>query len=101
MSTTPNRFPGPVEAEELEFEDRTVDGNPTVDGAVRFVGDDFVGKTSTGVKSLTAAALPPATAIGQFLVSVDGLTFTRRSPVVSTKGWMFDLQGRMVVGGFG
>jgi len=50
---TPDRAPGPSDEEELILEDRTADGNPTVNGAIRFVGDDFVGKTSTGTKSLT------------------------------------------------
>lgn len=54
MGVTPDRAPGPSLEEELQLEDRTADGNPTVDGAIRFVGDDFVGKTSSGVKSLTA-----------------------------------------------
>jgi hypothetical protein len=53
---TSDDFPGPNVAEEVQLEDRTGDGNPTVDGSIRFAGDDFVGKTSTGVKSLTAAA---------------------------------------------
>lgn len=49
-------FPGPDIAEEVQFEDRTTDGNPTINGAVRFVSDDLVVKTAGGVKSLTAAA---------------------------------------------
>ena len=50
---TPDRTPGPSDEEELLLEDRTSDGNPTVDGGVRFVSDDFVGKTAAGVRSLT------------------------------------------------
>jgi hypothetical protein len=56
MSVTTDDQPGPRLEEEVQFEDRTGDGNPTVDGAVRFVGDDLVVKTSSGVKSLTAGA---------------------------------------------
>jgi hypothetical protein len=56
VSQTRDRVPGPSLEEELQFEDRTADGNPTVDGAVRFVSDDLVVKTSTGIKSLTAGA---------------------------------------------
>lgn len=54
MAPTSDDFPGPNVAEEVQFEDRTADGNPTVDGAVRFVSDDLVVKTTTGVKSLTS-----------------------------------------------
>ena len=50
---TPDRFPGPKITEEVVFDDRTADGNPTVDGAVRLVSDDLVVKLSTGVESLT------------------------------------------------
>lgn len=99
MSVTPNRFPGTLEAEEVKFDDRTPDGDPAVDGAVRFVGDDFVGKTSTGVKSLTAAALPPATEVGQVLYSFDGLTFEPRLPLTSEDGWLTNDQGVLLVEG--
>jgi len=51
---TPDRTPGPAVEEELQLEDRTVDGNPIVDGAVRFVGGDIVAKLTSGVVSLTA-----------------------------------------------
>jgi hypothetical protein len=53
VSNTPDRFPGPALEEELILEDRTADGDPTTDGAVRFVGGDFLGKTTHGVRSLT------------------------------------------------
>lgn len=55
MATTDD-FPGPDIAEEVQLEDRTTDGNPTVNGAIRYVNGDFVGKTPTGVKSLTESA---------------------------------------------
>lgn len=99
MPVTPNRFPGPLEAEEVQFEDRTADGDPIIDGAVRFVGDDFVGKTSTGVKSLTAAALPPAGDFGQVLISVDGATFEARQPITSEAGWLVNDEGHLLVVG--
>lgn len=54
MPTTDD-FPGADIAEELQLEDRTVDGNPIIDGAIRYVNGDFVGKTPTGVESLTAS----------------------------------------------
>lgn len=51
---TPDRTPGPSEEEELQLEDRTADGNPTVDGAIRYVSNDIVAKIPSGVYSLTA-----------------------------------------------
>lgn len=53
MPRTPDRKPGPALEEELQLEDRTADGNPTVDGAVRFVSGDIVAKLPSGVTSLT------------------------------------------------
>jgi hypothetical protein len=50
---TSDDFPGPNIAEEVQFEDRTSDGNPSVNGAVRLVSDDLVVKLSSGIKSLT------------------------------------------------
>jgi hypothetical protein len=50
---TSDDFPGPNIAEELQLEDRTADGNPTIDGAVRLVSGDLVAKLPSGVKSLT------------------------------------------------
>lgn len=54
MPVTTDDQPGARVEEEVQFE--TAAGNPTVDGAVRFVSDDLVVKTSSGVKSLTAGA---------------------------------------------
>jgi len=56
MGITPDRTPGASLEEETQYEDRTADGPPTVDGAVRFVSDDLVVKLSTGVKSLTTGS---------------------------------------------
>lgn len=53
---TSDDFPGPNIAEELQLEDRTADGNPSVVGAVRLVSDDLVVRLSTGVKSLTTGS---------------------------------------------
>lgn len=57
MGITPDRTPGPSEEEELQLEDRTADGNPTVNGAIRYVGGDFVGKTPSGAVTLTGGGL--------------------------------------------
>ena len=54
MPRTPDRTHGPALEEELRLDDRTADGNPTVDGAIRFVSGDIVVKLSSGVVSLTA-----------------------------------------------
>jgi hypothetical protein len=54
MGITPDRTPGPSLEEEIQLEDRTADGNPTVNGAIRYVSGDIVAKTPSGVVSLTA-----------------------------------------------
>ena len=56
MPRTPDRTPGPAIEEELVLEDRTADGNPTDDGAIRYVSDDVVVKLSGGVVSLTSGS---------------------------------------------
>lgn len=62
MGITPDRFPGTSDEEELLLEDRTADGDPVLDGAIRYVNGDFRGKTATGVSSLTTGSgLSPAT----------------------------------------
>lgn len=55
MPRTPDRMPGPSVEEELQLEDRTSDGNPTINGAIRYVDNDIVGKVPDGVRSLTGA----------------------------------------------
>lgn len=52
MATTPDRAPGPSQEEELQLEDRTADGDPTIEGAIRRVGDDLRLRQSTGVISI-------------------------------------------------
>lgn len=54
MPVTTDDQPGARIEEEVQFE--TQASNPTVDGAVRYVGGDLVVKTPAGVKSLTAGA---------------------------------------------
>ncbi len=56
MGITPDRTPGASDEEEIILEDRTTDGNPTANGAIRYVSGDFVGKTPSGVKSLTTGS---------------------------------------------
>ena len=56
MGITPDRTPGPSLEEELQLEDRTSDGDPTVEGAIRYLNGDFRGLTPTGIKSLTTGS---------------------------------------------
>ena len=56
MGITPDRFDGPSEEEEIKLEDRTADGNPTVNGAIRYVSGDIVAKLPSGVASLTTGS---------------------------------------------
>jgi hypothetical protein len=52
MPITPDRTPGPADEEEIVFEDRTTDGDPTEVGALRYTGGSFKAKDSTGVFDL-------------------------------------------------
>ncbi len=49
MSRTADRFPGTREEEEILFDDRTGDGDPTDERAMRYLGGDFRMKDSIGV----------------------------------------------------
>lgn len=46
---TPDRRPGPLVEEEVQLEDRTADGDPTIEGAFRYASGAFKFKDSTGV----------------------------------------------------
>ena len=59
MPRTPDRMPGASVEEETVYEDRTADGPPTVDGAVRYVSGDLVVKLAGGVFSLTSGTGSP------------------------------------------
>jgi len=52
MGLTPDRTPGPAVEEELQLEDRTVDGDPIVQGAMRRLGDSIRYRFSSGVEAL-------------------------------------------------
>lgn len=102
MGVTTDDQPGPRVEEEVQFEDRTSDGDPTVNGAVRLIGNDLRVKTAAGVKSLTASAsgaLPPATDPGQVLVSIDGATFSVEDPIFDEHGWTVNDDGVLIVEG--
>lgn len=49
MPQTPDRHPGALDEEEIQFEDRAADGDPTVTGAMRFVSGAFRLRDSIGV----------------------------------------------------
>ena len=54
MGITPDRQAGPREEEELQLEDRTADGPPDINGAIRYYNGDIGAKCASGVISLTA-----------------------------------------------
>lgn len=54
MTRTPDRQVGPSLEEEIQFDDRTADGDPTVTGALRRVGDQLMFKKSTGAVDITS-----------------------------------------------
>ena len=47
MGRTPDRYPGPREEEEVQYQEQSTD--PTANGAVRYVSGSFRMKDSTGV----------------------------------------------------
>ena len=60
MPRTPDRFPGPLEEEEIQLDDRTADGDPTVTGALRRIGDTLRFKAVAEIQQvLKARNLPP------------------------------------------
>lgn len=56
MGQTPDRRPGPLQEEEVQFDDRTADGDPTTEGAIRYAGGSFRAKDSAGVFDLRAGS---------------------------------------------
>lgn len=83
--------------EDLLVLDSTAKGNPATEGLVRYISGDIVGFVSGQVRSLTAQAIPPATAIGEVLYSTDGATFTVHTPVTSPSGWLVNNDGTLLV----
>lgn len=57
-------------------------------------GNEQVQITATG-----GGSLPPATAVGQTLFSIDGLTFTPEQPLTGPGGWLVNSQGILLVKG--
>jgi hypothetical protein len=56
MPLTPDRHPGPLQDEEIQLDDRAADGNPTVLGAIRRIGDTLMFKRTSDVIDLTSCA---------------------------------------------
>ena len=48
-------MPGPALEEELQFEDRTADGDTAVEGAIRYLSGAFRGKDAIGVYDFRSA----------------------------------------------
>lgn len=65
MARTPDRFPGTREEEEVCYTDRTADGDPTDERAVRYVSSEFRMKDAIGVFN------PRSTADGSGPVTLD------------------------------
>jgi hypothetical protein len=56
MARTPDRRPGVLKEEEVLFDDRTADGDPTDERAIRYVSGSFRAKDSAGVFDLRQGA---------------------------------------------
>ena len=60
MPKTPDRFPGPLEEEEIRLDDRTSDGDPSDTGAIRRLGDVLKFKAASAVHQILKAYNIPA-----------------------------------------
>lgn len=89
MGVTPDRAAGPSDEEELQLEDRTADGNPTVDGAVRFVDGSLRIKTAGGVRELGDALKILGKALSDTGISNDYIL----RYVASSQSWVAKLLG--------
>jgi len=58
MGRTPDRFPGPRIEEEIELEDRTADGDPSLERRMRYVSGAFRLRDSQGVYDPRAGSSP-------------------------------------------
>jgi len=97
MPKTPDRSPGPLDEEAVHFESTS---ESTIAGEVRYTGSYFSFYDDDGEYNPRVAALPTPIEVGQVLVSMDGLTFTSQSPLVSDSGGMLTNDvGHMVVQG--
>jgi len=67
-------------------------------GVLRFRDTD--NPTPLTLSSLTGAgSLPPATQVGQVMISTDGATFTVRLPVTGPNSWLVNDTGILIVNG--
>ena len=98
MGQTPDRHPGPIEEDEnILLEPQAV--HPTTNGQFAYVeGQGFRFYEEGLERGLAGGALPPATAYGQVLLSVDAATFTVRQPLTQA-GWLVSDLGIMLVTG--
>lgn len=95
MPATPDRRPGPLEEdEEVRLAANPVP--PTMPGAFNYNGTSFQMQDSIGIFN-PRSGLPTPTLAGQFLISVDGVTFTAAVPVASDAGLLVDDDGFVVV----
>jgi len=68
---TPDRFAGARQEEELQLDDRTADGDPSIEGAIRRVGNVLKYYVNSAVTQIARWKAPPANFDG---VDLTGLT---------------------------
>jgi hypothetical protein len=97
---TPDRHPGPlIETEEIILGGDEVT-DPTVAGALRYVGGAFRLKDIAGVFDPRGTTPPTPGAVGQVLYSVDGVAFTTQQPLTADSGgWISNSLGLLLVTG--
>lgn len=98
---TPDRFPGPLEEDRIEFYDQ-YGTMPDGDGHMMYSDGYFYARDMFGVFNLRSGqggGLPPATQLGQVLYSIDGASFTVQLPLTSCHGWLINNDGELIVVG--
>lgn len=96
MARTPDRRPGPLLEEEIILDDRSADGDPTDEGAIRYVDGFFRARDSEGTFTMRfgVSGTPRVGA----LVMFDGTEFRAVSLLMSYDGTrMFSRTGFFVV----
>ena len=69
---TPDTFPGPRVEEEVQFDDRTADGDPAIEGALRRVGNVLRYYVNGAVTQIARWKSPPASFDGVDLTGIAG-----------------------------
>lgn len=86
MPRTPDRFPGPRQEEEIQFDDRTSEGDPSITGALRRIGNYLRYKAASYVEQVLTVRNYPSDFNGLDLTGVsDGYSITYEASTKTLK----------------